>query len=158
MALHTPSLRTPVATHHILGWMVGAVALVAVLSIGLVVISRPSAAPSTATAQGVAITQGAAAAQAYQQFRSGQREALSAPQLATQAYLAYRAGERVGPADESQAATTRTSPTGRASGSDPRTRPRPPTKPGSPTGRASVNSDLRNSRAGPRPRGQRPRL
>jgi hypothetical protein len=104
MALHTPSLRAPVATHHILGWMVGAVALVAVLSIGLVVISRPSAAPSTATAQGVAITQGAAAAQAYQQFRSGQREARSAPQLATQAYLAYRAGERVGPADESQAA------------------------------------------------------
>jgi hypothetical protein len=105
MALHTPSLRTPVATHHILGWMVGAVALVAVLSIGLVVISRPSAAPSTATAQGVAITQGAAAVQAYQEFRRGEREALNAPQLATQAYLAYRAGERVGPADEAQAAT-----------------------------------------------------
>jgi hypothetical protein len=108
MALHTPSIRTPTSAHHIPGWMLGVVALVAVLIIGLLVVSRPSAAPTTATTQSVAITQDAAAAQAYQQFRSGEREALNAPQLAIQAYLAYRAGERRSAAEQAALASAET--------------------------------------------------
>ncbi len=105
MALHTPTIRTPTATPHIPTWMLSAVALLAVvLIVGLVVISRPSAAPSSATAQSVGLTQSTAAMQAYSQFRSGEREALNAPELATQAYLAYRAGEQLTPADQASLA------------------------------------------------------
>ena len=101
MALHTPTIRTPTATSHIPTWMLSAVALLAaVLIVGLVVISRPGAAPNSATAQSVGLTQSSAVTQAYAQFRNGEREALNAPELATQAYLAYRAGEQLTPADQ----------------------------------------------------------
>ena len=100
MALHTPTVRKPTATPHIPAWMLGAVALLAVvLTVGLVVISRPSAAPTSSTEQTVAITQSNAATQAYTQFRSGERDALNAPELASQAYLAYRAGEQLSSAE-----------------------------------------------------------
>lgn len=106
MALHTPSIRTPTATHHIPGWLLGVVALVAVLIIGLLVISRPSAEPSTAGAVGIA--QGNAVTQAYLLYRSGEREALNGPEIAAQAYLAYRAGERLGAAEQAALATAET--------------------------------------------------
>jgi len=106
MALHTPTIRTPTAAPHIPTWMPSAVALLAlVLIVGLVVISRPGAAPSSATAQGVGLTQSSAATQAYSQFRSGEREALNAPELASQAYLAYRAGEQLTSADQAALAS-----------------------------------------------------
>ena len=106
MALHTPTIRTPTATPHISGWMPSAVALLAVvLIVGLLVTSRPGAAPSSATAQSVGLTQSSAAMQAYAQFRSGEREALNAPELASQAYLAYRAGEQLTPAEEAALAS-----------------------------------------------------
>ena len=106
MALHTPTIRTPAAAPHIPGWMLSAVALLAVvLIVGLVVISRPGAAPNSATAQSVGLTQSSAVTQAYAQFRNGEREALNAPELATQAYLAYRAGEQLTLADQAALAS-----------------------------------------------------
>jgi hypothetical protein len=86
--------------------MLGVVALVAVLIIGLLVISRPSAEPSAAGAVGIA--QGDAATQAYLLYRSGEREALNAPDLAAQAYQAYRADERLGPAEQAALASAET--------------------------------------------------
>ena len=105
MALHTPTFRTPTAPH-IPTWMPSAVALLAVvLIVGLLVISRPSAASSSATAQTVGIAQSAAAMGSYAEFRRGEREALNAPELASQAYLAYRAGEQLTPADQAALAS-----------------------------------------------------
>jgi hypothetical protein len=104
VALHTPSIRTPTATHHIPGWMLGVVALVAVLVIGLLVMSRPSTAPSTEGIMGIAQTN--AVSQAYLLYRSGEREALNSPELAAQAYQAYRADERLGPAEQAALANT----------------------------------------------------
>jgi hypothetical protein len=104
MALHTPSMRTPTAAHHISGWMLAVVALVAVLIIGLMVFSRPSAAPSTEGTVGIAQTN--AVSQAYLLYRSGEREALNAPELAAQAYQAYRAEERLAPAEQAALANS----------------------------------------------------
>ena len=106
MALHTPSIRTPTATHHIPGWILGVVALVAVLIIGLLVMSRPSAAPSAQGTVGIAQTN--AVSQAYLLYRSGEREALNAPELAAQAYQAYRAGERLSAAEQAALASAET--------------------------------------------------
>ena len=80
MALHAPTIHTPQAVH-IPGWLVvPALALAALLVLGILAVAFPAAEPT-------------APDEAYQQYRAGERS-LVLDAATIQAIQDYRAGER----------------------------------------------------------------